>query len=93
MHLKELFNFFHSTLTAATIVTNYIIGALDRKQHCTALFVDLSEAFDSVDHGLLLNKLRTIGFSPQAVKCFQNYFIDHNQFVYAEGHKSEFLDN
>lgn len=31
----------HSTITAAMVVTNYLTGALDRKQHCAALFVDL----------------------------------------------------
>ena len=81
----------HSTITAATIVTNDIINALDKKQHCAALFVDLSKAFDSVDHALLLNKLRSIGFSPKAVKWFQNYFTDRTQCVYAERHESEFL--
>lgn len=53
------------------VVINYLIGALDRKQHCAALFVDLSKGFDSVDHELLLNKLRDAGFCPNAVKWFE----------------------
>jgi len=31
------------------LVTNYNIECLDSKQHCAALFVDLSKALDSVD--------------------------------------------
>lgn len=42
-----------STITAAMSVTNYLIGALDRNPHCSALFVDLSKEFDSVNHKLL----------------------------------------
>lgn len=42
-------------------MTNYIIDVLERKQHCAAFFVDLSKVFDSVDHGLLLNRLRNAG--------------------------------
>lgn len=82
----------HSTITAATLVTNDIIGALDKKQHAAALFVDLSKAFDSVDHGLLLTKLRSVGLSEKAVAWFQNYFVDRTQCVYAEGYKSDFLE-
>lgn len=82
----------HSTITAATLVTNDIIGALDKKQHSAALFVDLSKAFDSVDHGLLLTKLRSIGLSEKAVAWFQNYLVDRIQCVYAEGYKSDFLE-
>jgi hypothetical protein len=40
----------HSTTTTAIEVANYLINALDKMQHCAALFVDISKAFDSVDH-------------------------------------------
>lgn len=36
--------------------TNDIIKALDRKQHCAVLFVELFKAFDSGDHELLLTQ-------------------------------------
>lgn len=50
-------------ITAAMTVTNNIINALDKKeQHRAALFIDLSKAFDSVEHELLLNKLMNFGF-------------------------------
>ena len=48
------------------------------------LFEDLSKAFYSVDHELLLNKLRDVGFGPKAVKCFTNYYEDQTQCVYAD---------
>lgn len=41
----------HSAITA-TVVMNDIIGILDKKQSCVALFIDLSKAFD-VDHLIL----------------------------------------
>ena len=74
------------------VVTNDLIVALDRKQDCAALFLDLSKVFDSVDHELLLNKLRNAGFGPKAVKWLRNYYIVRTQCVHAEGHKSDFLE-
>lgn len=44
------------------MVINDVVDALDKKQQCAALFVDLSKAFDLVDHELLLNKLMNAGF-------------------------------
>lgn len=35
--------------TVATPVINYLIAALDRRQHYSEFFVDISKAFDSVD--------------------------------------------
>ena len=69
----------HSTTTAAMAVANYIINALDKKQHCAALLVDLSKAFDSVDHELLLARLRNIGLSEGAVNWFRNYRSNRTQ--------------
>ncbi len=71
---------------------NDIIGALDKKQHCAALFVDLSKAFDSVNHELLLNKLSSAGFGPGTLKWFRNYLVDRTQCVHVKDLKSGFLD-
>lgn len=57
----------HSTISAITSVTNHIISALDKKQHCAAVFVDLSKAFDTVDHEMLLSKLFSIGLSKKCM--------------------------
>lgn len=56
-----------STINAANVVGNYLI---------VFAFVDLSKAFDSVDHELVLNKFRKVGFGPKAVKWFRHYFVD-----------------
>ena len=52
------------------------IHALDKKQYCAALFVELSKAFDSVDHELLLARLSITGLSEGAVNWFRNYLSD-----------------
>ncbi len=44
-------------------VLNDIVECLDNKQHYDCLFIDLSKAFDTVDHNILLDRLRWIGLS------------------------------
>ena len=39
---------------------NDVISALDKKECCIALFIDLSKAFDTVDHTLILDKLKPV---------------------------------
>lgn len=41
-----------------------------------------NEAFDSVEHNMLpLDKLRTAGISPKAIKWFKNYCIGHTIII------------
>lgn len=47
----------HSTITAAIKVLNDIIDALDCRKYCVALFSELSKAFDTTDHFILIDKL------------------------------------
>ena len=81
----------HSTITAITLVTNDITSALDRRKHCAALFVDLSKAFDTVDHQLLLKRLSDIGLDMDACAWFHGYLSSRRQCVKSPLGNSEFL--
>ena len=44
-------------------------------------FIDLRKAFDSIDHTLLLAKLRAYGFDDVSVSWFTNYLSNRQQRV------------
>ena len=60
----------HTTITAAMKVFNNITEAIDKKHHCVSLCIDLSNAFDSVDHAILRQRLSRVGLSEHAVAWF-----------------------
>ena len=53
------FKAFHSTETALVKVQNDILQAIDQRQSVILLLLDLSAAFDTVDHSTLLSRLST----------------------------------
>uniref|UniRef100_A0A3B3DM95 Reverse transcriptase domain-containing protein n=2 Tax=Oryzias melastigma TaxID=30732 RepID=A0A3B3DM95_ORYME len=71
----------HSTTTATMKVINDVIVALDKKQHCASLFIDLSKAFDTVDHSILIDRLLSIGVSELAIAWFSNYLHNRTQCI------------
>lgn len=79
----------HSTITAAVKVVNDIISSMDSRNSCAALFVDLSKAFDTVNHGILLHSLYNIGMSVKTLSWFNDYFINRYQCVSCDGIISE----
>lgn len=80
----------HSTITATMFVLNYVCNALEQKKHCAALFVDLTKAFDCVNHGFQLNRLKDIGISDPAGQWFKNYLTHRIQCVAADEYQSDF---
>ena len=71
---------FHSTETAVLSVHNDIVRAVDNKELSLLVLLDLSAAFDTVDHHILLNVLEN-RFSIQgtALNWFCSYFTDRTQ--------------
>lgn len=63
----------HSTITAATLVSNDIITSLDSKKSCAALFIDLSKAFDLADHKLTRSRSRWRHLDRHAIRLW-NFF-------------------
>ena len=62
-----------STVTALTHFTDSILHNLDKGRMTGAAFLDLSKAFDTVDHGILINKLEAIGVNAHALEWFRSY--------------------
>ena len=58
---------------------------LTKKQHCVSLFIDLSKAFDTVDHAILRQRLSSVGLSEHAVAWFVNYLSDRTQCTQFDG--------
>lgn len=81
----------HSTIAATSLILNDIVSAVDDHKYCAALFVDLSKAFDTVDHSLLLERLSSIGCDPIAQRWFHNYLSGRQQCVKAGNAQSAFL--
>ena len=54
---QSAYKAFHSTETALLSVTNDILGSMDRGIVTALTLLDLSAAFDTIDHGLLLDRL------------------------------------
>ena len=55
--------------------------AFDKGEYVSALFMDLSKAFDTINHDLLLAKLKAYGFSLNAVKLMYSYLKSRKQQV------------
>ena len=62
----------------------HVTIALDSKQCCAAIFIDLTEAFDMVDHSILLCQLRRIGVSEGSLAWFANYLSQRVQCIKSE---------
>lgn len=58
-----------------------ISKALDRKKFAVAVFFDISKAFDSIDHKLLLFKLEKLGIRGKALKLIKSYLSNRSQYV------------
>ena len=53
--------------------------ALDENMKVGAIFMDLSKAFDTLNHRLLLAKLKAYGLQPTALKQMENYLTGRFQ--------------
>ena len=87
---QSAFGKLHSTETALIRVHNDIAVASGQNRSVILLLLDLSAAFDAVDHCILLSCLsRRFGIGGTALEWFRLYLGDRTQFVNINGSTSE----
>ena len=71
----------HSTGYAALHIVDYLNYEMDRKRTPTNIYLDLSKAFDSLSHTILITKLKHYVISDVALKLMKSYLENRKQYV------------
>lgn len=86
-----------STQTAIFQFTSKILEFMENKKIALGMFLDLSKAYDCLDHNLLLIKLEKYGIRGNALEWVRSYLSDRQQMVKIEKNgkiaKSKILSN
>ena len=80
----------HSTETVMLRVQNDIIRALGDNKVVLLVLIDLSAAFDMVNHKRLLNTLHAIGITGKAFAWFTSYLQNRSQPITISGKQSRY---
>ena len=62
-------------------VISKILGAFNENKYIFGISMDLSKAFDTVDHDILLKKLDMYGVKGKNLKWFHRYLTNRKQFI------------
>ena len=76
----------HSTELAALRLVNHLIAQMD-----IYIYIDLSKAFDTLDHPILLSKLKYYGVTGCSYDLLSSYLTGRSQYVEFSGLKSNIL--
>ena len=83
----------HSTKTALLTITDDILLSLDTGDNVFLLLLDLSAAFNTVNHSLLLSRLEnSFGITGTVLQWFHSYLSGRSQFVEINDTKSSVRD-
>ena len=66
----------HDTVTAVDFFCSEIINAHEKRQQTGAIYIDLSKAFDTLDHKIMLRKLSNLGIRGIANDWISSYLKD-----------------
>ena len=104
---KQLFTFFHnnkllynsqygfreghSTEYATLELVDRIILDMDKKTTPVNIYLDLSKAFDTLDHHILIKKLEYYGLHGTSLQLMDSFLTNRKQFVEIDESKSDML--
>ena len=80
---------FHSTKTALLRIQNDLLLAINKQKVSALVLLDLSAAFDTIDHKILLSRLSSFyGLSSTALNLIASYLLNRTQSVSIQSHST-----
>ena len=61
---------------ASTLLCDNIRRGIDKCNLVGEVYIDLSKAFDTIGHAILVNKLKSNGIKDRALGWFNDYFLN-----------------
>ena len=83
------FRSLHSTATALLEATDNWAFNIDKGNVNAVIFLDLKKAFDTVDHSILLSKLKAYGVGSNSFNWFKSYLDNRMQKCFVNGSLSD----
>lgn len=80
-----------STSIAATEIIQKMQKYVDEGKISCAVFLDISKAFDTVKHDILMKKLELYGIRGQTLSMIRNYFQNRTQYITMKEYSSEMM--
>ena len=87
---QSIFRANHSTNLCLSFLTDKILKGFDEGLLTGMILIDLQKAFDTIDHEILLHKLKAIRFSKGTLQWFRSYLSERIFLVNIESKLSDF---
>ena len=87
IHFKQLSTPSHALIN----FVNKVANAVDSEKYLAGIFLDMSKAFDTLNHEILLSKFEACGITGTVHQWITNYFCNRIQFVQIGNSKSDAL--
>ena len=71
----------HSTDLCLAQLIDFVATGMGKQRHTGMISVDLQKAFDTLNHGVLLGKMKYFGFQASLIKQFESYSSNRSFLV------------
>ena len=71
----------HSTDLCLTQLIDFVATGMNKQMHTGMILVDLQKVFDTLDHVVLLQKMKYFGFRESVIKWFESYLLNRKFLV------------
>ena len=88
---QYVFRSMHSTEYAALELIDRIITQMDNNELPINIYLDLSKAFDTIDHSIVINKLEYYGIKESHLRLLHSYLSNRKQYTEINNTKSNIL--
>ena len=88
-HFQFGFRHSYSTTMALIEITDQLREQIENKNMTMGIYIDLTKAFDLVDHNMLITKLQSYGIRGPAINLIKSYLSHRSQYTKIDHTKSD----